>query len=357
MRQLLTSARRFFREYIGWHRIGIAVSLAIIAIAISTLVHQLRDIDIAKVIAALRATPAHSIAWAAIFVVAGYVTLTFYDLFALRTIGRRDVPYRIAALASFTSYSIGHNVGATVFTGGMVRFHIYSAWALTLIDVAKIAFVTGLTFWLGNTFVLGVGMAYAPEAASAINQLPAWFNRSLAIGFLAAIAVYLAWLSGGLRVVGRSNWRLTLPGPALTLVQIGLGVLDLGCGALAMHALLPNESELDFVGIAIPFVMATLLGFVSHAPGSLGVFDAAMLVALRQYEKEELLAALLLFRLLYFMIPFAFALMALGLRALWLNMGPVRVEPRKPPALDVTTPEPNSSRTNSTPPAEDRAIA
>ena len=66
------------------------------------------------------------------------------------------MPYRIAALASFTSYSIGHNLGATVFTGGAVRFRIYSAWGLGIIDVAKIAFVTGLTFWLGNAFLLGV---------------------------------------------------------------------------------------------------------------------------------------------------------------------------------------------------------
>ena len=60
------------------------------------------------------------------------------------------MPYRIAALASFTSYTIGHNLGATVFTGGVVRFRIYSAWGLGIVDVAKIAFVTGLTFWLGN---------------------------------------------------------------------------------------------------------------------------------------------------------------------------------------------------------------
>ena len=127
----------------------------------------LRDIEIEKVVVALQATSLETVLIAGGFVAAGYVTLTFYDFFSLRTIGRHDVPYRIAALASFTSYTIGHNLGATVFTGGAVRFRIYSAWGSSMIDVAKIAFVTGLTFWLGNAFVLGVGMAYAPEAASA----------------------------------------------------------------------------------------------------------------------------------------------------------------------------------------------
>lgn len=60
-------------------------------------------------------------------------------LFALRTIGKKHVPYRIAALSSFTSYSIGHNIGATVFTGGAIRFRIYSDYGLNAIDVAKSA--------------------------------------------------------------------------------------------------------------------------------------------------------------------------------------------------------------------------
>ena len=66
-----------------------------------------------------------------------------------------NVPYRVNALAAFTSYSIGHNVGASVFTGGAVRYRIYSAWGLNAIDVAKICFLAGLTFWLGNAAVLG----------------------------------------------------------------------------------------------------------------------------------------------------------------------------------------------------------
>src|SRR5689334_24793317 len=116
----------------------------------------------------------------ALFVALGYFTLTFYDLFALRTIGRRDVPYRIAALAGFTSYSIGHNVGASVFTGGAVRYRIYSAWGLDAVEVAKVCFIAGLTFWLGNAAVLGLGIAWHPEAASNIDQLPVWLNRTAA---------------------------------------------------------------------------------------------------------------------------------------------------------------------------------
>src|SRR5689334_20480537 len=148
---------------IGWNRIGAAVSLLIIAFASVTLFRLLRDIDLDKVETALRGTSPHTILVAGVLVAAAYVTLTLYDYFSLRTIGKVHVPYRVAAFAGFAAYAIGHNLGATVFTAGAVRYRIYSAWGITVLDVAKIAFVTGLTFWLGNTFLLGLGMSCAPE--------------------------------------------------------------------------------------------------------------------------------------------------------------------------------------------------
>jgi uncharacterized membrane protein YbhN (UPF0104 family) len=317
MSNAISVIKRTVGERIGWNRIGFAISVVILVVACAALFRLLRDIDIDKVVAALRATSLETVLTAGIFVVCGYITLTFYDLFSLRTIGWHSVPYRIAAFASFTSYTIGHNLGATVFTGGAVRFRIYSAWGLGLIDVAKIAFVTGLTFWLGNAFVLGIGMAYAPEAASVLNQFPPWLNRAIALTGLAVVAGYVIWLLPCPRVLGRDNWQVTLPNAPLTLVQIGIGVLDLGAGALAMYTLLPEHPSVDFTTVFIIFVTATLLGFLSHTPGSLGVFDAAMLLGLPEYEKEQLLASLLIFRLLYFVLPLGLAVLALSIREAW----------------------------------------
>ena len=313
---------RFCQEKVGWNKIGFVLSLTIIIVAAVVLYHILHDIDVDEIITALRAMPAHNILLAALFVAAGYFTLTFYDLFALRTIGRHDVPYRVAALAAFTSYSIGHNVGASIFTGGAVRYRIYSAWGLDAAEVAKICFVAGLTFWLGNATVLGLGIAYVPEAASAINQLPPWVNRGIAIFTLAILSCYVWWVWQSPRVIGRGQWQITLPGGPLTLLQIVIGIVDLSFCALAMYMLLPTEPHIGFVTLAVVFVSATLLGFASHAPGGLGVFDAAMLVALWQFDKEDLLAGLLLFRLLYYIVPFALSLAVLGGRELMLSMWP-----------------------------------
>src|SRR5690349_13518353 len=197
MYRLLTTLKRGFKEKIGWKRVGIALSLLIIALAVTHLVRTLRGVDSAVVLTALTDIAPHRIALAAICVVFAFCTLTFYDFFALRTIGKKHVPYRIAALSSFTSYVIGHNVGAPVFTGGAIRFRIYSDYGLNAIDVAKICFLSGLTFWLGNLFVLGLGMAWHPWAASAMDLLPPQLNRAIALGCLAGIAAYLVWIFTG----------------------------------------------------------------------------------------------------------------------------------------------------------------
>jgi uncharacterized membrane protein YbhN (UPF0104 family) len=316
----LRATARLINEKIGWNRIGLALSLVIIGTALFVLYRMLRGIDVAQVVVALKATDRSDVVSAALFVAAGYFTLTFYDLFAIRTIGANHVPYRIAALAGFTSYSIGHNVGASVFTGGAVRYRVYSAWGLTAVDVAKICFIAGLTFWLGNATVLGLGIAYEPEAASAIDQLPPWFNRLIALAALGVLGGYVGWVWAKPRVIGRAGWSVTLPGGPLTLLQIAIGIVDLAFCALAMYVLLPDAPHIDFIKLAVVFVSATLLGFASHSPGGLGVFDAAMLVALIEYDKEQLVAGLLLFRLLYYIVPFALSLLILGARELWLGV-------------------------------------
>jgi glycosyltransferase 2 family protein len=325
MLKTLRAAAHFFSQKIGFSRLGMVLSIAIILVAVFVLYRILHDIDPDELVDALEATDWRTLGIAGFFVAAGYLTLTFYDLFALRTIGRSELPYRIAALGSFTSYAVGHNVGASVFSGGAVRYRIYSAWGLSVIEVTKICFVAGLTFWLGNAAMLGLGVLYAPQAAHDFDQLPLWLNRVIAVVILGLLAAYVAWVWIKPRVIGRDGWQVSLPGGPFTLLQILIGILDLSCCALAMYWLVPDEPHLGFVTVAVIFVTATLLGFASHAPGGLGVFDATMMVALWQFDKEDLLAGLLLFRLLYYIIPFALSLSILGTRELLLSQAMRRV--------------------------------
>src|SRR5262245_29696438 len=206
--QVASAVARIARRTASWDALGFVFSFVLVAVACIVLYRLLGDVDVGKIAAALQATPSRGVIMACLLIVASYFTLTFYDYFALRVIGHTHIPYRIAALTGFMAYTIGHNIGATVFTGGLVRFRMYRGWGLGVIDIAKVAFMTGLTFWLGNAVALGIGLGYAPEVASAINQLPAWINRALAVAALAAIALYLLWLVPRPRVIGRSGWKV-----------------------------------------------------------------------------------------------------------------------------------------------------
>jgi glycosyltransferase 2 family protein len=318
---------------ISWQAVGIVLSVIIIAIASYVLYRLLHDIELGEVYAALRRTPTYALVLAGIFVAFGYITLTFYDYFALHTIGRTEIPYSTAALGGFTSYAIGHNVGFSVFSGGAVRYRIYSVSGLDVVEVAKLCFIAGLTFWLGNVAFLGLGLIVDPDAANAIDKLPTFVNRWLGAAGLLALLAYVIWVSAAPRSIGigRERWHVTLPGGRLTLIQIALGIVDLSCASAAMYMLMPNAPQIDFVSLAVIFVTATLLGFASHSPGGLGVFDAAMLIALMHFDrqsllrfgKENILGALLLFRLYYYIAPFALSLAILGVREFILDLKPV----------------------------------
>jgi uncharacterized membrane protein YbhN (UPF0104 family) len=186
--------------------------------------------------------------------------------------------------------------------------------------------------------VLGLGIAYHPEAAAAIDQLPVWVNRTFAIAIICALVGYVVWVSTKPRAVGRGPWTVVLPGGSLTLLQIAIGILDLAFCALAMYVLVPDEPNLGFVVVAVIFVSATLLGFASHSPGGLGVFDAAMLVGLWQMDREDLLAGMLLFRLLYYISPFLISVILLTFREVILGARSKRLQQAAALGLEAGTP-------------------
>jgi uncharacterized membrane protein YbhN (UPF0104 family) len=318
-RALQSQIGRISRKQINWSKVGIALSAIIILISALVLSYRLRDLDWRAVTTAVQAVSPSRVAGAAFFVGCGYVTLAMYDWFALRTIGARQVPFRIAALAGATSYAIGHGLGAMVFASAAIRFRIYSRFGVSLIDIAKICFIAGLTFWLGNITALGIGMAYMPDAARAVDRIPSWGNQAIGIAALSALSAYLLWVWSKTRVLGRNGSSVTLPSGSMTLLQIGIGLADLSCCSLVMYLLMPSLPTVDFAPLAVIVIFGTLLGFASHAPGAIGALDAAMLIGLPTFDRAELVATLLLYRLLYFVAPFAIALAGLGLREAYIH--------------------------------------
>ena len=225
------------------------MSVAIAGGAIFALTHALKNVDYHEVYSIIRGTDFNVIALALMLVTASYGSITLYDWLALHTMGRRDVPYRIAALASFTSYPIAHGMGAVALISPVIRYRIYSGNGLGALGVANICFLTGLTFWLGNMTALGFSLLYQPAAIGVIDHLPTWANRVLALILLGGVGGYLVWSWLHPRQIGRSQWLVKLPSGPLVLVQIVVGLLDLTAAAISMYVLLPAGVDISFFQI------------------------------------------------------------------------------------------------------------
>jgi glycosyltransferase 2 family protein len=291
-------------------RLGLVFSLLIVSVSTVIFVRTLLRIDPRKFEAAFAATGGDQIAMAFGFTALSYLALTGYDALALRHLKIR-VPYRLTALASFTSYAVSFTLGFPLVTGGAVRFWIYGPAGLSAGKVASLTVVAGVTFWLGMGLIVGVGFIGDARAISEINHFHVLANQFIGFMVVGALFTYLIWVHR----MGRRGKPIFLnfrvPGPALTLGQVALGVIDVCSAAASLYVLLPKGNGLGFIAFSALYSFAAMLGIASHAPGGLGVFEATMIDGVGG-SSDQLLASLLLFRAIYYVAPFILAMALLG---------------------------------------------
>jgi len=291
--------------------VAIGLSLAIASFSIFILVRAFSAVSLSALRQAIAATSAEQIVAAALYTALSYLALTGYDGLALRQLKAR-VPYKTTSVGSFTSFAISFTLGFPLITAGTVRYWIYSQEGLTASKVASLTVIAGVTYWFGSIFVLGAGLAFHASAISAINRVYPFLNMLLGSLILGAVLAYLVWVTIRRRQVSLMGFHLELPGLSLSLGQITLGVIDQCAAAATLYVLLPNHELLDYFAFAATYVFACILGVASNAPGGIGVFEAAMLKAVPVTSGEALLASLVLFRVIYYLVPFLFALAFLG---------------------------------------------
>jgi glycosyltransferase 2 family protein len=301
----------FTRRRSALRHLGVAASVIIIAVSLTIFLRTLVRVDPNKFKAAIAATSGDQITLAFAFAALSYLALTGYDGLALRHLGIK-VPYRLTALASFASYALSFTLGFPLVTGGAVRYWIYGPAGLSAGKVASLTVVAGITFWLGMGLVVGAGFLSASDPVAEIDHFHPLANRLIGAAVIGALIVYLVW-------IGRMRWRdaavvgdFKLPGPWLTLGQMGLGVIDVCSAAATLYVLLPQDHRFGFPAFATLYSFASMLGIASHAPGGLGVFEATILQGVGGGSQDALLASLLLFRLIYYVLPFIAAMAMLG---------------------------------------------
>jgi phosphatidylglycerol lysyltransferase len=297
------------------HMAGAVVGLLLFALALALLAHQLRGYRWSQVVAALRTLPPPRIAAAVALAALNYLVLTGYDTLAARFVGK-PLPYRRTAFASFVSYVIAHNVGASFIGGTAMRLHLYTGWGLSAGDVAGMAALNAATFWLGLLVLLGVSLVAAPATFS--HALPAHLaiGRPVGVLCLALVAVYVIAAAFLPSEITWRRWRIRMPSVRIALAQIGLSCADWLLAVGVLYVLLPphRPAYRDFVGV---FLVAQVAGVASHVPAGLGVFEVVLLQLFpRAAAGSALLAALVAYRVVYYILPLLLAAALLGAREL-----------------------------------------
>ena len=113
-----------------------------------------------------------------------YLALTGYDALALRHL-QIKVPYRLTAVASFTSYAFSFTLGFPLVTGAAVRYWVYGPAGLSAGKIAGLTAVAGITFWLGMGLVVGAGFLSASDPIADIDHFHPLANRLIGLGAIA----------------------------------------------------------------------------------------------------------------------------------------------------------------------------
>lgn len=303
---------RAWAAKVPWRPVGAICSLLLFAVVLYVLHRLVEEVKLDDVKTAVSATPWSTVAIALAATAASYVALTGYDWFGILHIKRREVGYPVAALASFTGYALSYTIGFQLLVAGAVRYRIYAGAGLGAAEVAAITAISALTLWLGIFFTLALGLVTEAPDVSRLNGFPVLVNMAIGLAILAAIASYVYWISRKERAVTVEGYRLALPGVKSTGAQILIGLVDLLGAAFALWVLLPPDAVIAFPTFAALFVVAMTLGMLSHAPGGAGVIEATVLLALPGLPPDRVLASLLLWRVVYYLIPFTLALCLLG---------------------------------------------
>jgi phosphatidylglycerol lysyltransferase len=285
--------------------------LAVSALLFDALRGLLREVSYAEVVQQIATQPARALLLSGLATVLSYLVLTGYDFSALKYVGVQ-VRRTTVLLTSFIAYALGNTVGLGVLTGGAVRMRLYTAAGIDAGRVAQAAAFNAGAFVIGMTAFGAAGLLWGAPDVAELVRIPSLLLRAIAVLLLLAVGALIvaAARSREIRILDR--WPVRLPPPELAIRQLLISALDLAASAAALWFLLP-ANIVSLPAFFAWYAMAVALGLLSHVPGGLGVFEAVILLACGgRAPPEQIIGALVLYRIIYYLLPLIAAAMLLA---------------------------------------------
>lgn len=285
------------------HNVPAVLGVALFFGAIYTVQHQFRHLKVAEIAQALRAISGLNLLLAFGWTIISYAILTLYDRLGTIYAGRK-VSYGRVAFASFCAYALAHNLGFAAVSGAAVRYRLYAHWGLTPLQIGKVVAFCGLTFALGGLVLGGFILFTEPQAIPFFgDRLPALAMYAIGAAMWLIVGCYIT-LSQYLGSVKLFGHDLEVPGWRMAILQVLLATVDVATTAAIFHFLLPAADGMTYLRFLGVYLASYTAGLAANLPGGLGVFDSAMLLGLSPYlAPPQIIGAILVFRLYYYVIP------------------------------------------------------
>ena len=298
------------------------IGLGAVVVSCYLLYGQLKTLSWSDLEAAFADIPPHRFLLAALSTLVAYAALAWYDRIALIHLGVRHISWLFVSLCSFTTYALSHNIGASVFSGAVVRYRAYTSKGLSAAQVAVLVALCSFTFGLGTALLAGLCLVYDPGLLARLDALlPTVLTnpttaRLVGFALLAGCALYIVGSILQLRPLEIRSFKVEYPRPGIMARQLVAAPMELLGAAGIIYFALPDALNPGFIAVLAIFLASFSVALVSHAPGGLGVFELVFLAAMQieaDDQKAAVVAAVLIFRLFYLLIPFAMAIVVVFL--------------------------------------------
>lgn len=290
--------------------IGLAASLVIAGLAIWVLYRTFQRIEPADVLRKMLEVPRAKLLLAAACAIGAFLTIALYEGIVVRYV-KHPLGLVKPALTALIAYPIGHALGQMLLSASALRYRMYTPAGFSAVEVGATVLMCALPYALAFGVLVDLALVLAPDRLSVAVGVEAKWLFALGILGLAKDLGYAVLVARRKAPIRLGGWAVNLPTPRVTALQVLVGLIDIGLISSILYLLLPPSADIAFLPFVAIYLASILAGSLSHVPAGIGVLESMLLLLLPQVPPAELLAAVLLYRVIYEVIPLVVAL------ALW----------------------------------------
>jgi phosphatidylglycerol lysyltransferase len=290
--------------------LGVAVSTLLAGLAGWVLWRTFQRIQFADVVAHMRAVPSVTLVFAALCAAGAFTTLACYEVAVVRYV-KHCIGRAKPMVTALIAFPLGHAVGQAMLSGGALRYRMYTPAGFSATEVGATVLLANMPYALAFGLLLDFSLVFAADTLEPLFRISSQWLLALGCIGLAKDLGYALVVLLRKKPIRLGGWAVNLPSPAMTALQLVVGILDVGLVSSVLYLLLPDSAGLAYLPFLAVYLASVLAGVLSHVPAGLGVLESMLLLLLPEVPPEQLLAAVLTYRVIYEIIP------VLGALALW----------------------------------------